>query len=201
MITRLNSGQLLPAPKKPLPVAINNESVLAAQLQPPPQPEWLADLLRRYAWLPTATLIAAIVVLLLALLLGGALLLVAGVAVSAGLVWLYRRMKEIQRQLAEPQVFKDGAQTPEMVDRAPLSPDFRVSTPDDGFKPQAGSSDSAEAVRGTRNPTGARPGRGVRPRAIASAPSRASPATPAPATASRMKWLPVATIEYTTSAG
>lgn len=147
MITRLNSGQLLPAPKKPLPVAINNESVLAAQLQPPPQPEWLADLLRRYAWLPTATLIAAIVVLLLALLLGGALLLVAGVAVSAGLVWLYRRMKQIQRQLAEPQVFKDGAQTPEMVDRAPLSPDFRVSTPDDGFKPQTGSSDSAEAVR------------------------------------------------------
>lgn len=148
MISRLNSGELLPAPKKPLPAALDNEAVLAEQLQPPPQPQWLADLLRRYARLPTATLIAAILVLLLALLFAAAaVIFVAGVAIGAGLLILYRRMKQIQRQLAEPQVFKDGAQTPAMVDQAPLSPDFRVSTPGDGFTPRTGSADSAEAVR------------------------------------------------------
>ena len=56
LVTRLNAGEVVPAPPKITPPAIFTEDVLADQVQPPPQPKWLADLLRDYPWLPWATL-------------------------------------------------------------------------------------------------------------------------------------------------
>ena len=154
IVSRLNSGQLLPAPRKPTPSGIRTEQVLADQVQPPIQPEWLADLLRQYAWLPAATLGLAIVIALLVLLLAPGLpLVILGVATAAGLLGLYALMNRILPQLAKPQIFRDdgqpGSAAPPAaaVDAAPKSLDFRITEPGEAFRPGVGSADSVEAQR------------------------------------------------------
>ncbi|MEJ1961105.1 MAG: hypothetical protein WDO56_05955 [Gammaproteobacteria bacterium] len=148
LITRLNTREVLPAPVKQTPPALVTEAVLADQLQPPPQPQWLVDLLRQYPWFPSATLgLAILVVVLLALFSAGAFAWVLGVVVVGGLVFAYRQLKRLQQQLAQPQIFKDGAQTPAIVEQAPKSPDFRITTAGETFRPTIGTVDSAEAQR------------------------------------------------------
>src|SRR6185295_6677085 len=68
LIRRLNAGEVLPAPVKPIPAGPLSEATLADAVQPPPRPRWLASLLAKFTWLPRATLILALVVLLIALL-------------------------------------------------------------------------------------------------------------------------------------
>lgn len=149
LVTRLNNGEVLPAPPKITPAGIQTEQVLAEQVQPQAQPKWLADLLRKYPWLPIATLGLVGLIVLIALLLVLVLPLVSGVLLAAatGLFYWYRRMNQILKQLAEPQIFADGSQTPDIVDQAPKSPDFRVSEPEDAFRPSGGTADSEEGLR------------------------------------------------------
>jgi len=147
LVMRLNAGQITPAPPKTTPAGLQTEQVLADQVQPPPEPAWLADLLRRYPWLPIATLILAALLILPALLAAPPLLVALGVVAAAGLLLLWGRMREIQRRLDQPQIFADGAQTPDIVDRAPKSPDFRITEPGDAFRPTVGAVDSPEGVR------------------------------------------------------
>jgi hypothetical protein len=148
LVSRLNAGEILPAPPKVTPAGIRTEQVIADQVQPLPTPAWLANLLKQYPWLPMATLaMAALIVVLLLLFAAPMLLLVLGAAAAGGLVLLYRHMKTIQRQLARPRIFDDGAQTPEIVDQAPKSPDFRISSPAENFRPTIGTVDGPEAMR------------------------------------------------------
>jgi hypothetical protein len=148
LVGRLNAGEIVPAPPKTTPAAINTEQALADQAQPPSQPAWLADLLKRYPWLPIATLVAAgLIILLLLLLAAPVSAIVLALAIAAGAALAYRKMRDIQGRLAEPKIFADGAQTPEILDQAPKSPDFRLSEPDDGFRATIGTVDSPEAVR------------------------------------------------------
>ena len=148
LVTRLNAGEIVPAPPKITPPAIQTEQVLVEQTTPKPKPEWLVNLLKKYKWLPWATLGLAVVLLVLLLVFRPAPLFMAlGVAAVAGLVWLWRKMNEILKQLAQPEIFTEKAQTPEQVDKAPKSPDFRITEPNETFVPRAGNTDSAEAVR------------------------------------------------------
>ena len=149
LVTRLNNGEVLPAPPKTTPAAIQTEQVLATQVQPPPQPKWLADLLQKYSWLPIATLVIAVLIVLIALLLTSTLplLSMALFAVAAGLLYWRQQMINIVTQLKQPQIFADGAQTPDIVDQAPHSPDFQISDPQDTFIPTIGATDSEVSLR------------------------------------------------------
>ena len=151
LVRRLNAREVLPAPVKPVPAGPLSETVLADVVQPPPRPRWLAWLLGKVPWLPRATAIVAFIAFVLFVL---AVVLQAptpvwmlAVVVAAGLVYLLREMRRIERELAAPQMFKDGAQTPEMVAQAPKSPDFRLTTATETFRPGTGATDSAEGVR------------------------------------------------------
>jgi len=147
LFSRLNAQEIHAAPPKVKPAGIQTEQVLAEQIQPPPKPKWLADLLRQYPWLATATLGLAILLVLLAVLLTPAVALSALLlGLAGGLIFIYRLMHNILKQLSEPQIFTDQGQTPESVDVAPTSPDFRISDPDDTFQPGVGSSDNPVAL-------------------------------------------------------
>lgn len=147
LVTRLNKGEIVPAPPKITP-DIPTEQVLIEQTTPNPQPKWLADLLKKYKWLPLLTLGLAVMLLVLLLLFRPAAFWMAlGMTVVAGLVFLWRKMNEILRQLAQPEIFTERTETPERVDMAPKSPDFRITEPDEPFRPQTGASDSPEALR------------------------------------------------------
>jgi hypothetical protein len=148
LVTRLNTGEVVPAPPKITPPAIFTEDVLADQVQPPPQPKWLADLLRDYPWLPWATLGLAVLILILLFLIAPAFpLAVLGGAIVLGLGVLFFRMLAIARALAQPQIFQPSGQTPAAVDQAPMSSDFRITEPEETFRPSTGTSDNVEAVR------------------------------------------------------
>lgn len=148
LLTRLNAGEVVPAPPKITPAAIHTEKVLADQVQPPPEPKWLADLLRQFPWLPGATLGLALLIFVLLFVFAPALPLILLAAVAAaGLLFLYARMNAIARQLARPQIFQDSGQIPAAVEQAPKSPDFRISEPEDAFKAAVGSVDNPEALR------------------------------------------------------
>ncbi|MDD5630458.1 MAG: hypothetical protein PHI13_00310 [Methylococcales bacterium] len=147
LFSRLNAQEILPAPPKITPAGIETEQVLAEQVQPAPRPKWLADLLRSYPWLATATLVLAVLLALLAILLAPAIVLSLLIfALAGGLFYLYRIMRDILRQLAEPQIFTDQGQTPAAFDVAPKSPDFRLAEPGDTFQPRAGNVDSQTAI-------------------------------------------------------
>ncbi len=148
LVTRLNNGEILPAPPKVTPAAVQTEQVLIDQTTPNPKPQWLTDLLKKYSWLPLVTLCLAVLLLVMLLLfMPGGVVLTLGVAAVGGLVYLWRKMLDIRRQLAQPPVFTESAQTPQQVDQAPKSPDFRISEPGDTFVPATGSTDSVEAIR------------------------------------------------------
>ncbi len=151
LVRRLNAGEVLPAPVKPVPAAPLSEATLAGAVQPPPRPRWLATLLARFPWLPRATLILALILFTLSLglawLAAPLALWGAGLVVAAILRYAYREMRRVQRELAAPQVFADGAQTPEMVARAPRSLDFRLTTSIESFQPRTGEADSPEGAR------------------------------------------------------
>ncbi len=146
LISRLDEGEIVASPPKITPQGILTEQTLADATIPRPQPEWLADLLKKYAWLPTATLVLALIILLLSLLLS-APLLGLGLLIVGGLGLLYRKMQQILKAFAQPQPFKLENQTPEAVDNAPKSPNFRISEPGENFTPAVGETDSLEAVR------------------------------------------------------
>ncbi|MGZ8489541.1 MAG: protein kinase domain-containing protein [Candidatus Binatia bacterium] len=112
-----------------------------------PRPKWLADLLRRYPWLATLTLVLAVLLALLAILFAPAVgLSLLIFALTGGLFYLYRIMRDILRQLSEPQIFTDQGQTPAAVDAAPKSPDFRLAEPGDSFQPRVGTVDNQTAI-------------------------------------------------------
>ncbi|MGZ8159516.1 MAG: hypothetical protein ACXWT4_11980 [Methylobacter sp.] len=144
---RLNRQEVVPAPPKITPAGIETEQVLAEQVQPAPRPKWLADLLRRYPWLATLTLVLAVLLALLAILFAPAVgLSLLIFALTGGLFYLYRIMRNILRQLSEPQIFTDQGQTPAAVDAAPKSPDFRLAEPGDSFQPRVGTVDNQTAI-------------------------------------------------------
>ena len=151
LVRRLNARELTPAPVKQTPAALQSELALADVVQPAPRPRWLAYLLGKFPWLPRATLLLALVLLLIALLaafLGATVLLWAlGLVIAGGVGLAYREMRRVERELAQPQIFKNGAQTPEMVAQAPKSPDFRLTTASETFRPSPGATDSAEGMR------------------------------------------------------
>ena len=151
LVRRLNAGEVLPAPTKPVPAAALSEAALADAVQPSPRPRWLANLLAQFPWLPRAMRILALILLVLslamALVVAPPALWFAGLVIVAALGYAYREMRRMQRELAAPQVFADGAQTPEMVGLAPKSPDFKLTTPTETFRPSPGDSDSAEGLR------------------------------------------------------
>lgn len=148
IVAGLNAGTLVAAPPKAQPAGILTEATLAGVTQPPPEPAWLVDLLRNYPWLPQLALGLALAVLIVLLLFGApALAWMIGLAVAGGLVYAAQVMRRLLALMAAPQIFQGGAQTPAIVDRAPLSPDFHIADPGDGFRPAVGSSDSVTAQR------------------------------------------------------
>jgi len=147
VVTKINSGELLPAPPKIMAPALPSADTVAAELEPAGIPAFLKDWLRKYPWLPYVPLGIALLVILIALLAGGAVLLVAGLAIAAGLVALWRKLAQAAKDLQMADAFTSAGQTVSSVDAIPLSPDFRLTTPEENFLPTVGgTADSNNAV-------------------------------------------------------
>ena len=93
LVTKINSGELLPSPPKVMPPGIPTVDAVAGELQPKNIPSFIKDLLERYPWLPYVPLgIAALLIILLLLFGASGAILVTGLAIAGGLVYLWRQL-------------------------------------------------------------------------------------------------------------
>jgi len=149
VITKINAGELLPAPLKVMAPGLPSVDAVAAQLEPTNVPAWLKDALKKYPWLVYMPLIIAALLILL-FIIGGAspLAFAIPLAIAAGLIFLYGKMVSWKKELAVAGTLTSAGQTTASVDAMPKSADFRLSSPDEKFIPTVGSAtDSVHAVK------------------------------------------------------
>lgn len=148
LLTRINIGEITPAPPKTPPAGAPTLDDLTTAVQPKNIPAWLLHLLKKYPWVRFIPLGLALIILLLIILLAPAAA-VLGVltAVAGGLVWLFFLLTKWLREANAADSVSEENLTPEAVDEMPKSPDFRITEPGATFQPTRGGNDSAEAVR------------------------------------------------------
>lgn len=148
LITRLNEGVVSAAPSRVTP-EVNTLQDVRDLLKPGNVPGFVVDLLNEYPWLKWVPLTLALILILLLLLLNpGVVLFSVGVALAAGLGFLYYQLNKASKQLDIANSVLEENQTPEAVDKLPQSPDFRISVPAENFTPTiGGGEDSTEAKR------------------------------------------------------
>jgi len=147
LVEKINDGHVIVAPPKIDPPGAVNLSSAGAAVPAHNVPNGIADLLKKYKWFKYLPLIILFLLIIIVLLFfrtvaGAAFVAVAG----AGLVWLYRKFKEYEKELSKSDSVLQTSQTPEKVDEYPSSSNFVISTPESGFTPTAGGTDSVEAA-------------------------------------------------------
>jgi hypothetical protein len=148
LLTRMDDGEVSPAPPKQAPQGVPTLHEVADDLLPTGVPRPIVDLLRRFRWLGLALLALAVLIALLLLLLAFGVVggVIAAVLVAAG-VALWRLVSRWTTQIRQSDAVREENQTPEAVDELPRSADFVLTRPGSGFTPRRGADDSREAVR------------------------------------------------------
>ncbi|MBD1848274.1 hypothetical protein H6F89_33990 [Cyanobacteria bacterium FACHB-63] len=139
LVTRINTGEVIPAPPKVTPPSLPTLDQVAEEMLPD-VPKVVIDLVRAVP--PWLRFILLILLILIALFLGVLGLLIAVLAVFA---FIY--LDRVGRQTDAADSVKEENQTPEQIDTLPKSPDFVLTSPDETVEPTQGSTDSAEAAR------------------------------------------------------
>jgi hypothetical protein len=148
LAVRLNEGVVSAAPPRVIP-EVNTLRDVADILKPTNVPDFVVNLLDKYPWLKWLPLLLILIIIsLLVIFNPGIAFLSVGSAISAGLLYLYRRLNRASKQLAIANSILEENQTPEAVDELPQSPDFRISVPAENFTPTiGGGEDSLEGKR------------------------------------------------------
>jgi hypothetical protein len=147
VITRINAGDLHPAPPKVPPKGAVGVGDAVQAVTPANEPPAIKNLLDRFPWLRFLPLLVLLIVALLVFLLApGAALLVLGI-VAPLMLGLFALLSRWARAGALANSIQEEQQTPASVDALPTVGNFVISRPGSGFTPSAGSTDSIEAVR------------------------------------------------------
>jgi hypothetical protein len=148
LIARLNNLKVFSARPKTAPKGMATLKHVADSLLPQNVPKALVNLLRQHPWSQYSPLllILAIVLLLVFFNPGGFWIALSALA-SGGMLYLYRRLGSLVRQIKQADSILEENQTPEAVDRLPKSPDFVVTEPGAEFTPPQGAADSVQASR------------------------------------------------------
>jgi hypothetical protein len=147
IVTRINAGELAPAPPKVAPTGAVGIGDAVGWLQPAGEPPWLEQLLEHHPWLRFLPLIVLVLIALVAFALG----LVPGLLVIAAatplMLALFKLLTRWSRQAHAEGSIREDQQTPASVDKLPTVSNFVITRPGESFVPEAGAADSAEAVR------------------------------------------------------
>ena len=147
LVARINDDEITATPPKKSPAGSASLPAAAEQLEPANLPDWLKDLLRSplTRWLPV--IIAVFIIILFTLaglgLISGSILIL----LVAALVALQMQFLQWSKKIEAGDTIKEENLTPEAVDEMPLSPEFRITDPDEDIQFNTGSHDSVEALR------------------------------------------------------
>jgi hypothetical protein len=147
ILTRINAGELHPAPPKVAPPGAIGIGNAVGWLQPPGEPTWLEQLLEHYPWLRFLPLVILLIIALMAFAFGP-LVALAVIALVAPLMLVLLNLLTKWSQKAQGEgAIREEQQTPASVDRLPTVSNFAITRPGTTFVPQPGPSDSVEAVK------------------------------------------------------
>ena len=145
---RINNEEVIIVPPKTDPKGGINLNDISESAQPKNIPPNIAELLKKNNNLLNLILGISILFLILAFIFIKhiiAALLFMGI--SAVAFWFYTLLKKWKKQLHDVTSLEPENFTPEAVKHIPLSPDFKISTPESPITFSAGANDSAEAIR------------------------------------------------------
>ena len=149
LITRVNLGEVTPAPPREVPEELVTHEEIAEVVKPTGLPAVLLDLLLRYPWLQYVPLLLAILIILVLLFSGlgivALLFSVLIVAIAGFASFIY--LRNLIRAAHDADTILPEQQTPEAVDEFPRLQNFRVTEFGDRFVPAIGAVDSPEAIR------------------------------------------------------
>jgi hypothetical protein len=147
IVTRINAGELWPAPPKVAPGGAIGIKDADNAIQPSGEPSWLENLLEKYPWLRFLPLIILILIAVIAFVFLGPLLAAAILAVAAPvLVALYSRLSKWGQAAQAEGSIREEQETPASVDKLSIVSNFIITRPGTSFTPQKSGSDSVEAV-------------------------------------------------------
>jgi hypothetical protein len=148
IVTRINAGEILPAPPKVAPTGGISIGDAVTAVTPTNEPAWIKEVLDRYPWLRLLPLILLLLIALLAILFLGFAAAAGTIAAAAAfLIPAYLQLSRWVAATAVAQSLDEEKQTPASVAELPPIPNFVISTPETPFVPQAGTTDSAEGTR------------------------------------------------------
>lgn len=146
LITRINTGQVTPAPPKQVPAALPTLNDVVADVRPGYVPSSLLNLLSKYAWLPYLPLLIVIVMFLIFLSTGFKPAWQTITTMIAAALALFELLRRLSKTVQKTDSILPQNQRPEVVAGLPKSPDFKITAPDSGFIASIGANDSAEAL-------------------------------------------------------
>lgn len=148
ILTRINNGEVFTAPPKKIPEGIIELDKATDKIIPKQVPGFIVDAIRKNQWfkvLPWLILLILLIILFFATLSAAA---IGILTVLAGLVFgLGLAMIKWARLINIADAIKQKNQTPASVDALPFSPNFKITSPGENFRPSAGNSDSVEGSR------------------------------------------------------
>jgi hypothetical protein len=146
LLERINEGDVSAAPERETP-EVSTLDDLYNRIRPKNIPGFVAGLLEENPWFKWLPLIFALLIIIILLFVNpGTVFYTVGVAVAAGLVYLYSQFNKWSNQQSAADSVREENQTPESVDDLPNSPDFRISTIDEDYTPTIGTEDNETAT-------------------------------------------------------
>ncbi len=149
LISRVNLGEVTPAPPRVVPDELVTNADIADVAKPANVPSSLLDLLLRYPWLQYLPMLLAVILILLLLfsgLAGAALLSAIAITVVAAFSSLIA-LRKLTKAVEDAETILPEQQTPGAVDEFPHTADFLVTEFGDPFVPVSDGTDSEEATR------------------------------------------------------
>ncbi len=145
-VTKINKGEVLPAPPKIAPPGVPTVDELVAQLEPG-IPQFLKDWLRRFPWLPYVAFALATLLFVLLLFPHIGTMVNIGMSIVALLILFGPFLIKWKKQLKIADALKAENQTPQSVDTMLKSSNFHLVALDEKFMPTiGGTTDNTNAV-------------------------------------------------------
>ena len=147
IVTRINAGELRPAPPKVAPAGAISPGDAKNAITSRNEPATIKTLLDRFPWLRFLPLLVLLIVAFFVFLLASAAAPPVIGIVALIMVALFALLSRWVRAGRLANSIQEEEQTPASVDTLPTVANFVISRPGSGFTASAGSTDSVEATR------------------------------------------------------
>jgi len=147
VVTRINAGEIHPAPPKLPPTGGIGIGDAVNALTPSNEPPAIKGLLNQFPWLRFLPLLLLLLIAVLVFLLSPVAALAVMAVAAPALIWLFVQLSRWATANKLANSIQEDLQTAASVNTLPTVPNFVISRPGSGFTASTGSTDSPEGVR------------------------------------------------------